>query len=712
MPFSLPGALNPRTSFRARMVLVVSLLSLITLLLLSWLVATIAADQGAQAMPVTSASGTGLAHPGEIGLATFVVGLFVGAFSLPLVWAVTGRLTYPMRQIARAADQIRSGHEDACIPAYPGTDEIAILSQSLGQLVDDLKTQKDALLDQNRELELAAQVFASSTEGILIADAQLRILSVNKAFSATTGYRPDEVVGRSPNILASGKHNPEFYRAMWTAIETTGCWQGEIYNRRKDGSIFPEWLIITSVRDAAGRIVNYIGIFTDISERKTTEERILYLAKHDVLTDLPNRIFFLEEVETAITLAKREGSKVAVLFVDLDRFKNVNDSLGHHLGDLLLKQVAQRFSNVVGRHGFLARWGGDEFVVLVRSLHDTEQALSLSNHVSHALGQPFEIAGHQLTITSSIGIAICPDDGDDLITLTRNADTAMFHAKAHGRDHIVCFTPDMNTRAKERLQLENDIRRAIPLNQFSLVYQPQIDLRTGALVGVEALLRWQHPELGAISPAKFIPIAEDTGLITVIGEWVLRTACRQQIAWESAYGVPLRMAVNLSPVQFQNGNIAKTIGDIVADIGLDPARLELEITENVLMESDEQVKIDLYTLKEAGFHIALDDFGTGYSSLRYISQLDIHKIKIDQTFVRDLHTSGQNVSIVAAIIAMCHGLGIGVLAEGIEIGEAADILRQMGCEEGQGYFFDRPLAPEGIENLLAGSTSPHTAIAN
>ncbi|NWG87361.1 MAG: diguanylate cyclase [Hydrogenophilaceae bacterium] len=375
-----------------------------------------------------------------LGLATFLVGIFVGGFSLPVLWIVAGHLTHPMRSIAAVADRIRSGHEEEHIPVYPGSDEIAILSQSLAQLVDNLEAQKHQLLENNQELQLAAQVFASSTEGILIADADLRILSVNKAFSTITGYSLEEVIGQTPRVLASGKHSAAFYQAMWNAILKTGRWQGEIYNRRRDGSVYPEWLIITSVKDEAGRVSHYIGIFTDISERKTTEERILYLAKHDVLTNLPNRVFFLEEVEHAIAEAEARGHKAAVLFVDLDRFKNINDSLGHHLGDLLLKEVARRFDAVVGKEGFLARWGGDEFVVLVRVLADVEQIMALGYRISHALGEPFDIAGHHLSITSSIGIAVCPDDGTDLITLARNADTAMFHAKAHGRDNIVFFT--------------------------------------------------------------------------------------------------------------------------------------------------------------------------------------------------------------------------------------------------------------------------------
>ncbi len=693
MPLHIPAWLNPRASFRVRLLFAVALISLTIVVLLSWLVTVIAAGH----VGTPERAGEVAA---SMGLATLLVGLFFGGLALPILWIVAGRLSGPMHAIARASDRIRSGHEEEHIPVYPGRDEIAVLSQSLAQLVDDLKDQQQSLIGKNQELQLAAQVFASSTEGIMITDAGLRILSVNRAFSAITGYEAADVVGRTPSLLASGQHNQAYYQAMWEAIAKTGRWQGEIYNRRKDGSIYPEWLIITSARDEAGAITNYIGIFTDISERKTTEERILYLARHDVLTDLPNRIFFLEEVEAAIAEAQATGGKAAVLFVDLDRFKYVNDSLGHHLGDLLLKEAARRLGRVAQDEGFLARWGGDEFVVLVRRAEDADRLAILGQCIGHALRAPFEIAGHQLNLTSSIGIAVCPDHGEDLIALARNADTAMFHAKANGRDNIVFFTQDMNERANERLRLENDIRRALPLQQFHLVYQPQVELASGRVVGVEALLRWQHPELGPIPPAKFIPVAEDTGLITAIGEWVLRTACEQQMRWEEAYGVPLRMAVNLSPVQFQHGDIALMVGGIVKGLGMNPERLELEITESVLMDSQDQVMIDLYNLEMTGVQIALDDFGTGYSSLRYISQLNIHKIKIDRSFVDGLAEGSQNASIVAAIVAMARNLGITLLAEGIETAEVAELLIRMGCGEGQGYLYSRPLPPEAIERLL------------
>jgi len=644
----------------------------------------------------------------SLGLATFMVGIFIGALFLPVLWIVTGHLTRPMRRIAGVADRIRTGHEEEHIPVYPGNDEIAVLSQSLAQLVDNLETQKHQLIANNQELQLAAQVFASSTEGILIADADLRILSVNQAFSSITGYSAEEVIGQTPSILASGKHNAAFYQAMWSAIHKTGRWQGEIYNRRKNGSVYPEWLIITCVKDVAGRISNYIGIFTDISERKTTEERILYLAKHDVLTDLPNRVFFLEEVEQAIAGAGANGGRAALLFVDLDRFKNINDSLGHHLGDLLLKEAARRFDAVVGKAGFLARWGGDEFVVLVRDLVTTEQVMALGYRISQALDEPFDIAGHHLSITSSIGIAIYPDHGSDLISLARNADTAMFHAKANGRDNIALFSQDMNERANERLRLENDLRRAIGRDQLYLVYQPQVELASGRLVGVEALMRWQHPELGPIPPDKFIPVAEDTGLIEEIGAWALRTACQQQRQWELHYDLPLRMAVNLSPVQFQQRNIVPLVHRIVAETGMNPGQLELEITEGVLVGSDAQIKIDLYNLSLSGIQIALDDFGTGYSSLRYLSQLDIHKLKIDRTFIHNLNEGSQNASIVAAIIAMAQSLGITLLAEGIETEEVAELLTRMGCQEGQGYLYQRPLPAAEIERLLAEEITRRT----
>ncbi|TCJ13860.1 EAL domain-containing protein [Parasulfuritortus cantonensis] len=633
------------------------------------------------------------------GIVTSIV--FAVAFAVVL-WYSAGRLVEPMRRIAAAAVRIRERGGEGGIPVLPGADELAVLSRSLADMVGTLEAQKGELADKNQQLQLSAQVFSSSTEGIIITDAEERILSINQAYSEITGYRLEEVIGKTPRLLASGRQDKGFYAAMWGELQRHGRWQGEVWNRRKDGEVYPEWLIISRVCDAAGAVSHYIGIFTDITERKRAEERILHLANHDVLTDLPNRLLYLEQLNAALIHARRQHGALAVLFVDLDRFKNVNDSLGHHIGDLLLLQVAKRLAGTLDAGGFVARWGGDEFVVFIPDLRDTAVAARLAERINALIATPFQIGDSlNLSITSSVGIAIYPDDGTDVVTLTKNADAAMYYAKENGRDNYQFFTREINQQVNERLLMENALRQALAQGQLEVYYQPQVALPGLAIVGVEALLRWHHPEWGMVSPGRFIPVAEETGLIVPIGEWVLREACAQQLRWRDE-GLAVRMAVNLSSVQFQHGDLAGLITGIVTGMGAVPENIELEITESVVLDCADCARDTLTRLHELGFSIAMDDFGTGYSSLSYINQLPLDRIKIDQSFVRDITSNPQSSAIASAVVAMARSLDLQVIAEGVETAEQLEYLRLLECEELQGYLFGRPQPADAIGRLLRG----------
>ena len=542
----------------------------------------------------------------------------------------------------------------------------------------------------DEQLALAASGFSASAEGILITDANQKIISVNPALELITGFNSDDVIGQTPSMFNSGRHDKEYFEGMWQQVKNQGFWRGEIWNRRKNGEIFPEWLTITAVSNNESEITNYIGSFFDISERKKQQDHIEFLAHHDALTSLPNRTLMDDRLRQAIAKSRRNHDHTAVLFVDLDRFKVINDSLGHDFGDRLLACIAQRLPEVLRETETVSRLGGDEFVIIIPHLVDISKVALIAQKIVDSISRPIEIDQRTLHITPSIGISIYPDDGEDPATLLRNADTAMYHAKDRGRNNYQFFTSAMNLAVQERMTLENDLRLGLERGEFELHYQPQVDGTDGITLGFEALIRWRHPERGLIAPNQFIPVAEETGLIVPIGAWVLQEACMQAKKWHDSGRQELVMCVNLSARQFQEEALSEHIESALTNSGLSPEYLELELTESILMVNPGNAIELLQRLAGFGIRMAIDDFGTGYSSLAYLKLFPVHRLKIDRSFVRDLTIDPNDAAIVEAIIAMARSLKLSVIAEGVETDAQMQYLIQHGCVEIQGYHFSKP----------------------
>ncbi len=551
------------------------------------------------------------------------------------------------------------------------------------------------------ELRRAAAVFTNTQEGVIITDPAGRMIDANPAFTTITGWTKEEFLGRGMRDLRSGRHDAAFYTEMWNTIEHVGYWQGEIWNKRRDGEIFPEWLTISTVRDEAGRVINYLGTFIDIGKLKQSEARLVHLAHHDPLTDLPNRVLLLEQIDRAIEAASGNGTIGAVLFLDLDRFKNVNDSLGHAAGDELLWLVSLRLRDHLPAGALLARLGGDEFVALIHDIGERETAADLARTLIDQLDRPFTLTeGQELFISTSIGISLFPADGAVANELIQHADAALYEAKAGGRSTHRFYVEELTTTASIRLETEAGLRRALERDEFVLHYQPLVTTADGRIRGVEALLRWRDPVRGLIPPDQFIPIAEETGLIISIGEWVLHQACRQMREWLDA-GLPLEtIAVNLSPREFQRTDILRRITGALSETGIPAHCLELEITESALMDLGPNAENRLAALKALGVRLAIDDFGTGWSSLAYLRRLPIDKLKIDRSFVHDMPEDSTSVEITAAIVSLARNLKLEVLAEGVETQAQFDELVRLGCDLVQGYFFARPLPAEDIPAIL------------
>ncbi len=550
---------------------------------------------------------------------------------------------------------------------------------------------------RNRQL---TEVFNSTTEGVMITDSEGIIQTVNPAFSTITGYSEAEAVGQTPRLLRSDREHPECYQEIWTSLVMQGQWHGELWNRRKNGEDYPQWMTISTLPDGDGGQGRYVALFIDITEQKEREARIEYQAYHDALTGLPNRRLFHDRLGEALAHAGRNGDLPSVLFIDLDRFKIINDTLGHDVGDQLLQAVAQRLNKIIRKEDTLARLGGDEFTVLLSRVGRQQDAEKILRKLTASFRQPFEIDGESLHITLSIGAALFPGDGESPAQLMKNADTAMYRAKEAGRNGFCFYSQSMNTNAKRQLMLESDLHQALARSELTPFYQAQQDLQQGTVSGVEVLLRWQHPQRGCVMPGEFIALAEDNGLIIPIGNWVLKQACQQARAWLDAGCNDFTVAVNLSARQLQQPDLAKQVQQTLDTIGLPARHLELEITESLLLNDTEQNIALLHRLHDLGIRLALDDFGTGYSSLSYLKKFPFDLLKIDQSFVRGLPDNQEDAAIVDSIITMGHKLGMKVIAEGVETNEQSAFLRWLGCDQVQGYLIGRPLPAAQVEELL------------
>jgi len=553
------------------------------------------------------------------------------------------------------------------------------------------------------ELRVSA-VALESRDGIVITDGAMVIRKVNRAFTEITGFSAEEAIGRTPAIVQSGLQDQLFYDAMWSAIGQHGHWQGEIWNRRKNGELYPEWLSISVVRDAGGRATHYVGAFQDISMQKQAEEEIRHLAFYDPLTRLPNRRLLIDRLRGALTASARSRSCGAVLFIDLDNFKILNDTLGHDSGDVLLTEVAVRLQSCVRSIDTVARLGGDEFIVMLEELGTTTgEAATAAEAIGHKLlssvALPYDLAGREYRITPSIGITLFRDHGASTDEVLKWADLAMYQAKAAGRNTIRFFDPAMQASVEAHAAIESDLHRGIRDDEFVLHYQPKFDHR-GRVTGVEALVRWRHPQRGLVSPAEFIPIAEETGLILIIGYRILQDACTRLATWQQLPAAAgLTVAVNVSARQFRNPVFVDEVRGLIGTTGADPRRLVLEITESLFVQDIEDIKAKMRALKELGVTFSLDDFGTGYSSLAYLKRLPFDQVKIDRSFVRDILTDANDAAIVRAIIAMSRSLGLRLVAEGVETEAQWAFLREEGCHEGQGYLWSHPLPPAELERL-------------
>jgi diguanylate cyclase (GGDEF)-like protein/PAS domain S-box-containing protein len=551
-----------------------------------------------------------------------------------------------------------------------------------------------------QKLLLAGAVLQHSNHAILVTDAETRIVDVNPAFERITGYTRDEVLGKTPKFISSGEHDTDFYRVFWEQLARTGSWEGEIYDRKKSGQTYPKWMSVTTINDSAGGVSHYIASFRDISEIKATEKRLEELAHYDSLTGLPNRSLLIARLEQALRLSHRNHWTLAVIFIDLDHFKEVNDSLGHSTGDRLLTEIGKRLRHCVRESDTVARLGGDEFVIVLDNVANPASVSEVLGKLKDTLGAPIFLDGYELFVTASMGISLYPQDGRNPEVLLGNADSAMYHVKKEGRNHWGFYSERINEQSHRRLQLTNGLRRAIEKNQISLVYQPQLDLATRRISGAEALIRWEHLELGMISPLEFIPLAEETGIIEAIGEWVLHEAGRQFTVWRDNGLCMPRLSINISARQFNNTNFIERVEHLVKEYRLAPGCLDLEITEGLLVHTDERLLIHMQRLHDIGVGFSIDDFGTGYSSLSYLKRFPISRIKADRSFVRDIPNDSDDIEITAAIISMSHKLNLRVIAEGVETAQQLAFLSEQGCDEIQGHLFSRPLSPAAFEAFI------------
>ena len=623
---------------------------------------------------------------------TYLVRLSLGYFSLAMLWIFLGDTL--VGRLAAGDSQTWQMGKGALFVALTSA-LIFLLGRRHFRRFDE---QQRAQHVQETSLKQAAAVFDSTQEGVLVTDPNQRIVHVNPAFSRITGYSTEEVLGQTPKLFASGKHDAAFYQQMWLALKANGEWSGEIWNRRKNGEVYPQWQNLRCIHDNQGKLSHYVAVFSDLSALKRSRDELDQLAHYDPLVNLPNRLLFTERAKQDLERARANKRSGALLLIDLDHFKDINESLGHSLGDALLQAVSARLSEHLEKSMTLGRLGGDEFALLCEG-YGAEKATALALRILDRLNEPFHIGEQELFSSASIGIVLYPypTDVQNVEQLMRNADSALFKAKSSGRSTYAFYSQELTSQARQRVELVTALRQALEQGQLRLHFQPIYDLQTGTISGFEALVRWQHPEKGLIAPGIFIPIAEETGLISAIDHWVLEQACNQAREW-LGQGHPLGfIAVNISSRLFGNGELDLQVATILARSGLEARHLELEITESAVMQDPDAALELLQRLRALGVQLAIDDFGTGYSSLQRLKRMNVHKLKIDQGFVRGLPDDRDDAAITRSVIGLAHNLGLKVVAEGIETADQAAFLLAQDCDYGQGYGFARPLPADEID---------------
>lgn len=622
------------------------------------------------------------------GLVSFI--LMVVGISIALLFSQS--LVRPLEKLQSFALKIKQGDFDVA-PPQKSYREINQLSQSMVDM-------GQAISEKVSRLLLSGKVFDNAAEAIVITDSNIRIIDVNPAFSRITGYSREEAIGHNPNLMNSGVHRASFYENLWADLNQKGQWSGEIWDRRKSGEIFPKKLSISSVVGDDGSVQNYVGVFSDISDVKAAEDKLIHQTLHDNMTGLPNRILYRDRLMQAIAQARRNDTKLAIFFLDVDHFKVINDAHGHWMGDSILKQIAKRLKSCLRESDTIARMGADEFAIIMNNPQQTSNVEELARLMNEAIETPLKIKDLDILLSASIGISIYPQDGQDHDSLTNNADAAMFECKKENRGGYRFFTSLTERRIRSKHSIEIELRSALQNKEFELYYQPKIDIRTHELTGVEALIRWNNKKKGLVSPDQFIPLAEETGLILPIGHWVIETACRQLKEWRANGFRNLTMAINLSPVQFQNQRIINVIDSILSSVGLPAEALEIEITEGVMVNDSEELAIDFKRAKQLGLSLSVDDFGTGYCSLAYLKRYPVDCLKIDRAFIKDITQDREDDAIVSAILSMAKVLNIKVVAEGVETQEQLNLLKLKGCQEVQGYFFSKPLPAKACEKFF------------
>ncbi len=549
-------------------------------------------------------------------------------------------------------------------------------------------------------LHLSASVMEHQLKGIIITDLKGDILAVNAAFSKITGYSSEEVIGKSPTFLYSGRQGENFYEEIWSLLKQETVWQGEVWNRRKNGTIYPEWLSISGIKNKANQPTHYVAIFSDITERKLSEERLLYLCDHDILTDLPNHRLLADRIHQAIKQAGRKQQKIALLLIDIDQFKQINDTFGNPAGNKLLVETASRLKAVVRSSDTISLLTGGTFAILLTESSEIEHTATIAQVILNNLSKPLTLNKHPTRISASIGISLFPADGADTNSLFRHADYAMKRVKQQGHNGYQFYSEEIGIRSLERIEMKMAIRRALEKDEFELYYQPKLNLKTGKISCLESLIRWRHPQKGLVLPSAFIPLAEETSLIIPIGEWCLNAACKQAKKWRGGGMPQLRIGVNFSAQQFQQENLSKYVLSVLKKNGLDPSSIELEITESIAMDQVDKGIETMNQLHQLGIRLTIDDFGIGYSSLGYLRQFPIQTIKIDQSFIKNLTTNPDDAAITAAIIAMGHSLNLEVIAEGVETKKEMAFLQEHGCDSMQGYYLSRPLTADMMEDFF------------